>query len=186
MIAVHPAETARWDDVRAVFGTKGDPSWCFCQYFADPEWNRGKDANLRSLKSQVAQCDPPAGLIAYADDEPVGWVQVGPRDRFPRLNARHEPQDGEWFLTCFVVRVGHRRQGVSAALLAAAVEHARAHGARTLRARPTDTSAGKRPGADLFTGVLSTFAAAGFHEVRRNHSRVTVELDLTRPGGQRT
>ncbi len=179
MITVHAAEAARWDDVRTVFGSKGDPSWCFCQYFADPEWNRGKNANRAALKKQVAACDPPAGLIAYADDEPVGWAQVGPRDRFPRLNARHNPQAGEWFLTCFVVRVGHRRTGVSAALLAAAIDLAREQGARTLRARPTDTSAGKRPGSDLFTGVLSTFADAGFREVRRNHTRVTVELDLT-------
>ncbi len=105
MIAVHPAETARWDDVRAAFGTKGDPSWCFCQYFADPEWNRGKDANLRSLKRQVAQCDPPAGLIAYADDEPVDQlgrprddVEVAQRDGVERARIEANAAGGAWRL----------------------------------------------------------------------------------------
>ena len=30
---VEQAVARRWDDVVEVFGTRGDPSWCWCQFF---------------------------------------------------------------------------------------------------------------------------------------------------------
>lgn len=178
-ITVHPATPARWDDVAKVFGIRGNSSWCACQYFIDPQWNRGKVANRQSLRGQVDSAKPAPGLIAYRDGEPAGWIQVGPSSRFPRFKpSGHEPGDDVWAVTCFVVRVGHRGTGVATALLHGAVEHARAHGAGLLRARPSDTAMAKKSNADLFTGILSTFLAVGFTEVNRNRSLVLVELKL--------
>lgn len=235
-VTVHEATAARWDDLVTVFGTRGDPATCWCQFFVDPQWRAGRDANREELHRQVGTDDPPAGLVAYLDGEPVGWVQVGPYARYPNLarkataapghpagddkpsgetepdGGRSAPEgerapagsaipagsgrsalDGEphkggsitggrlgslWLITCFVVPPRHRRRGVAKALLAGAVEHARRQGASSLRAFPVDTSEGKRPGSDLYTGVLSTFLAAGFHEVSRRGRKVTVDLDL--------
>ncbi|WP_269936465.1 GNAT family N-acetyltransferase [Arthrobacter sp. HY1533] len=178
-ITVHPATPDRWDDVAKVFGTRGNPSWCACQYFIDTQGNRGKEANRESLRGQVDSLNPVPGLLAYKDDEPVGWIQVGPSSRFPRFKPTgHVPEDAIWAVTCFVVRVGHRGTGVATALLHGAVEHARDHGAGVLRARPSDTAMAKKSNADLFTGILSTFVSAGFTEVNRNRSLVLVELTL--------
>ncbi|SEE42583.1 Acetyltransferase (GNAT) family protein [Arthrobacter alpinus] len=178
-IIVRPATPERWDDVATVFGTRGNPSWCACQYFIDPEWNRGGEANMQSLREQVDSARPAPGLIAYQDGDPVGWIQVSPSSRFPRFKPRgHEPDDGVWAVTCFVVRVGHRGTGVATALLHGALDHARGHGASMIRARPSDTTVADKSNADLFTGILSTFAAAGFTELNRNRSRVLVELKL--------
>lgn len=180
-LTIHPATPEGWNDIRTVFGTRGESSWCYCQYFIDPSWNQGKESNQNSLRRQVDTLDPPPGLLAYRDGEPVGWVQVGPGERYPRFKPRgHVSADSVWAITCFVVRVGHRGTGVATALLNEAINHARRRGATTLRARPTDTSVAKKSNSELFTGILSTFDTAGFNHLNRNRSRVLVELSLKR------
>jgi GNAT superfamily N-acetyltransferase len=72
-----------------------------------------------------------------------------------------------WAVTCFVVRVGHRRRGVASALLDGAVDLARRHGAAVVEGYPVDTSARKASSAELYHGPLSVFGAAGFTEVAR-------------------
>jgi hypothetical protein len=37
-ITVAPANEASWDDLRAVFGSRGDPARCQCQYFKTRDW----------------------------------------------------------------------------------------------------------------------------------------------------
>jgi GNAT superfamily N-acetyltransferase len=86
-----------------------------------------------------------------------------------------------WAVTCFVVRVGFRRQGVAAALLAVAADFARAHGATALEGHPVDLE--RKPGvtasAELYHGVASTFAAAEYTEVARTGpSRPVMRLQL--------
>ncbi|GAA1411084.1 N-acetyltransferase [Glutamicibacter uratoxydans] len=178
-IQVRPAEAENWPDVLEVFGSTGDPSWCKCQYFIDEQWNQGAAANEAALEEQVCSDGVPAGLIAYADDQPAGWLQVGPAARFPRFKPRgHLVDSGVWVATCFVVKEGFRRRRIAASLLEAAVEHAQSNGARVLRARPTDTSITAKDSAGLFTGVLSTFTNLGFQILNKNRSLTLVELDL--------
>ncbi|QEP07185.1 GNAT family N-acetyltransferase [Glutamicibacter sp. ZJUTW] len=178
-LEILPADASRWDGLALIFGVRGDPSWCKCQYFIDEQWNRGAASNDTALREQVSGPGIPAGLLAYADGQPAGWVQVGPSGRYPRFRPRgHQAGESIWVLTCFVIRPEFRRQGISAQLLAGAIEHARANGASVLRARPTDTSINAKDSAGLFTGVLATFEAAGFTVVNRNRSLALVELDL--------
>ena len=66
-----------------------------------------------------------------------------------------------------MVRREHRGAGVANRLLAAAVDHARAHGARVIEGYPIDTDRTKASSNDLFHGALSSFADAGFTEVAR-------------------
>lgn len=180
-LTIHPATPERWNDIRVVFGTHGDPSRCFCQYFIDSQWNQGRKTNQDALRRQVDTLDPPPGLLAYRDREPVGWIQTGPSPRYTRFKPKgHAPADSIWVITCFVVRTDHRGTGVATALLNEAIHHARQHGVTTLRARPTDTSITKKTSSGLFTGILSTFDTAGFSHINHNRSRVLVELNLRR------
>jgi hypothetical protein len=122
----------------------------------------------------------------------VGWCAVAPRPAYTRL-ARSEvlhdtPPDERgdtdiWSVTCFVVRVGHRRSGVAAALLDGAVRLAREGGARIVEGYPVDVPAKVRvSSSELYHGPLSTFLAAGFREVRRPRpTRSVVRRDLTSP-----
>jgi GNAT superfamily N-acetyltransferase len=185
-VTVRPATSGRFDDVAAVMGTRGAPSWCWCQFFltTGEGYTSSAAANREALRSQLASRarDRSRGLVAYVGDEPVGWVQLGPRTAYPRITRNRSratlaaqvgddlAADGVWSVTCFVVKVGRRRQGVAAALLDAAIDHARASGARVLEGHPVDVAAkpdGRAPGADLYHGVASTFAGAGFVEVGR-------------------
>lgn len=195
-VRIEVADASRWDDVATVFGTRGDPSWCWCQYFLTTGRAYGEDAarNRDALREELASTSPgrSVGLIAYEGSEPIGWAQLGPRSRFPRVTgSRAErrltddtglPEGGAWRVTCFVVRVGHRRRGVAAALLDAAVGHARDAGATRVEGRPVDVEAregGRAGSAMLYPGVLSTFLAAGFREVgRTTATRPVVVLDL--------
>ena len=186
-LRTRPADPDRWDDVVEVMGTRGDPSRCWCQFFQrrGRDWSTATTASNRErLCAQVRSSDIAPGVLAYADDEPVGWCQVGPKAGFTRLEhspvttpPADEPDPSDlWAVTCFVVRPRHRRHGVAAALLAAAIEHAERHGASAVEGYPVDPTARARvSSAELYHGTLSLFLGAGFHQVRRpGPSRVVV------------
>jgi GNAT superfamily N-acetyltransferase len=140
------------------------------------------------------QTDPDApdakvttGLVAYLDDEPVGWCAVEPRTAYSGLvrggrvawTGRSEDRTDEsvWAVTCFVTRAGFRRRGISLALARAAVEFARNHGARAVEGYPMTTR--NVVSDELHVGSDSTFAAAGFTEVSRpSPRRVVMRIDL--------
>jgi GNAT superfamily N-acetyltransferase len=131
------------------------------------------------LHREITRAVVPPGLIAYVDDQPAGWTRVGRRAAFPGVTgnkalARVLTADsaGAWWVTCFVVGRHYRRSGVGAALLEAAVEFARQHGATAVEGHPVDVAALKAarvaPSA-LYTGTKAMFAAAGFAEVARTY-----------------
>jgi len=183
-LRVVPVIEAPWDDVRTVFGTRGDPSTCWCQFFkVDAAAWKAKDHAAgfeRALCEQIdaarASRSAGPGVLAYLGSdaegwEPVGWAAVEARPVYPRIlagrmmpgTADPDPDDaGVWAITCFVVRVGFRRRGVAAALLEGAVDEARRGGARVVEAYPVDTGGAKVSSADLYHGPLSSFEAAGF------------------------
>jgi len=189
-IRVLPVTDVPWDDVRTVFGTRGDPSTCWCQYFkVSPEvWKQGDvPAFERALCEQAAESGPGPGMLAYLGDVPVGWCAIEPRTSYSRIlnsqivkETREPLEAGDvWAVTCFVVRVGYRRRGVGSALLAGAVEHARSNGARVIEAYPMDPRVKKISAADLYHGPLPTFEAAGFETIARpSETRALVQLTL--------
>jgi len=63
---------------------------------------------------------------------------------------------------CFWIPVRHRGAGIGTALLAGAVDHARAQGAEIVEAYPVEAAGERRPSADLFTGTVEMFRKAGF------------------------
>jgi GNAT superfamily N-acetyltransferase len=82
-------------------------------------------------------------------------------------DAGDEDQDdpGVWTVTCFVVRTGYRRRGVSRALTEAAVGYARDHGATAVEGYALITEPGKEVvWGELFVGAKSTYEACGFQE----------------------
>jgi GNAT superfamily N-acetyltransferase len=173
VIEVHPATGDRFADVAAVLAPKRtDAPVCWCLTYRIPNAEnhtlRGADrpARLRGFCEQ----DPPPGLVGYVDGEPAGWCSVGPRAGLPRLaRSRTIPRVDDtpvWSVVCFVVRSGHRGQGLTRALLDGAVHHAREHGAPALEGYPVDPG-GRRISATLaYVGTTSLFEAAGFTRVQ--------------------
>ncbi|WP_426594091.1 GNAT family N-acetyltransferase [Cellulomonas sp. McL0617] len=167
-------------EAEAVLGTPGDQRHCWCQFdrWSMPAYRGMSDDEKRGhLFAQVASGGASPGVIAMLGDEPVGWASVAPRATFPRIGSstsmstvdtRADLDDaGIWSVTCFVVRTRYRRHGVSAVLLDAAVDHARASGAHTVEGYPVDAAERPRAGSGTYRGRLSTFLAAGFTVVAR-------------------
>ncbi|MGI9825328.1 GNAT family N-acetyltransferase [Agromyces sp. Marseille-Q5079] len=180
VLKIVPAQQVPFADVEAVFGTKGDPATCWCQWYKLPrsEWSMGNAELAHLLEQQITEGEHGPGLIAYDGDTPVGWCAVEPRPALPglprkRIVAQGSPdQDFDdasiWAITCFVVPRAHRKRGVGGALAVAAVDYARQHGARVVEAYGVDPAArAKVPAADLFPGTVSMFERAGFLEVAR-------------------
>jgi GNAT superfamily N-acetyltransferase len=182
VIRVEPATPERWADLERLAGARGFTSGCWCMWWrvSSQEFDERHGDGLRSeLQALVREGDEP-GLVAYVDDEPVGWVALAPRSAYPRLNRspKLKPVDDQpvWSITCFYIDRQHRRQGVAGALLQAAVSYARAHGAEAVEAYPIDTSGSAKTSADLYTGTSAMFERAGFTEVARRGGRPIVRL----------
>ena len=121
-ITVVPANKASAEDLRTVFGERGVPYDCQCQWckVTARQWrSMPQEEKEGHLQEQTRGGEPKSpttsGLIAYVGDEPVGWCAVEPRTAYPRLQTmkvpwadREEDRDdaGVWAVTCFVVRKG--------------------------------------------------------------------------------
>ena len=194
-VTIVPANEASWDDLQAVFGTRGDPSRCQCQRFKllpGESWVSVGAEELAFRFREQTDCGhresaTTSGLVVYLDGEPVGWCAVEPRTAYPRLlrNNRvpwegrsEDKSDGSvWAVTCFVTRTGFRRRGISYALARASVDFARQRGARALEGYPMLTN-DVLPG-ELHVGTRGSFAAAGFSEVSRpTLRRVVMRIDF--------
>lgn len=183
-IEIVPANEASWDDLEAVFGTRGDPSRCWCQRFRmlpGESWASVGAEELAFRLRQQTDCghsdsDSTSGLVAYLEGEPVGWSAIAPRSAHPRLlrnnrvpwegRAEDKLDESVWAVTCFVTRAGFRRRGISYALARASIGFAKERGARALEGYPMITEPGKDVvWGELHVGSRSIFEAAGFAEV---------------------
>jgi GNAT superfamily N-acetyltransferase len=134
------------------------------------------DGNQASFREIVVEAEQPPGLLAYRDGVPVGWCAIAPRADYPTLERSRvlKRVDDElvWSITCFFVARSARRQGVTGALIEAAVAFAAEHGARIVEAYPIDPRRPDVPPVFAWTGLASAFERAGFNEVaRRSETR---------------
>jgi GNAT superfamily N-acetyltransferase len=132
-------------------------------------WSNTTPAKNRLGLRALADDDPAPGLVAYDGDRAVGWISLGPRQSYDRLNSAKllAPVDERpvWSVVCFVVSRSARGKGVAALMLDAGIAYARNHGATTLEAYPVAAERGKVPAAHAFHGVQSMFESAGFRVV---------------------
>jgi len=175
-MTIEPADAARFADVQAALTGGGDGASCQCQWWTLTNTDfRGTTREERTglFRAEFDAATPP-GLVAYVDGAPAGWVRVGPRLAQARIGrsrgirgATRHPLDAAdvWAVTCFSVRREHRGAGLVRALLAAAVDFAREHGARVVEGYAIDTAGSQVNANDLYHGAVSTFEAAGFARV---------------------
>jgi GNAT superfamily N-acetyltransferase len=139
-------------------------------------------------------------LLGYRDARVVAWVSVAPRWSFRKLQNRDYPEvarsgatvgeggeaevDRVWSIVCFVVDPRERRRGTARAMLAAAVDHAKAGGATAVEAYAIDPLGERIPTPVAYGGTRSMFEEAGFRVVgerlagRTRWPRPIVRLDL--------
>ncbi|WP_433389476.1 N-acetyltransferase family protein [Micromonospora sp. KLBMP9576] len=193
-LTIRPANEVSWADLRTVLSSTA-PAHCQCQRYKllpkECVVSLSSDVRADRFRTQTepghADAESTTGLVAYLDDEPVGWCAVEPRTSYVglvrggrvawtgRQEDRHD--DSVWAVTCFFTRPGFRRRGISRALTVAAVRYARERGARAVEGYPLTT--GGAVADELHVGLASTFVAAGFREVSRpSNRRAVVRVDF--------
>ena len=140
-------------------------------------------ANKRALKSLVDDGTVP-GLLAYRDRRPVGWISLGPREEYRRLERspvmKRVDQKAVWSIVCFFVDPKERGKGVMRALLRGAIDYARSKCVTLLEAYPLDKKARSQPDSMWF-GAKSLYDRAGFKEVARRKATRPVVRRALRP-----
>lgn len=169
-----PLTADTWKDFEALVGPRGACGGCWCMTWRlqKAAFEAGKgEPNKKALK-KLALAGDTLGVMAYQRNEPAGWCAVAPRYVYTRLaHARVlKPVDDApvWSISCFFVAKPFRRKGLSVALARAAVVYARQRGALVVEAYPVEAKIAAVSGAFAWTGLVSTFIRAGFHEVARH------------------
>jgi GNAT superfamily N-acetyltransferase len=118
----------------------------------------------RRFKTLVAKGQA-HGILAFDEDEPVGWCAFEQRPLLPRLDRapslKVDDAHRVWSLPCFFVKAGWRNRGVAGVLLAAAEKALAARGCIIAEGYPVKLN-GRIPANFAYTGVTSMFEAAGF------------------------
>ena len=165
-IEVVPATV--FDDVATVLGPKRPDAtvcWCLSHRLA-AKANRSLVGRARGdYVRELCARDVAPGVIARDDGEVAGWAAVAPRSELPFARSRKIPHVDDlpvWSVWCIRVSPGHRGKGVSHALLAGAVDLARAHGAPAVEGYPVDNQGQKVDLTMAYVGTRGRFEKAGF------------------------
>ncbi len=187
-IDVRPAEV--FEDVRAVLGPKAPNStvcWCLSYRIPSKLNNELRGPARGEYVANLCRAKPAPGVLAYDGSTPVGWAAVAPRSETAFARNRKIPHIDElpsWSLWCIRVRPGHRKQGISHALITGAVEFARSNGAPAIEAYPLDNGDAKVDLTMAYAGIRKNFERAGFihaadtTSVLAGHPRILMRLDL--------
>ncbi len=190
-VDIRPVHQGDLTDLATLFESQRTTRHCWCMAFCATRtqfavgWLNG--GNRRRFEAMTAAGATPMGILASVAGEPIGWCACGPRSRYAivtserskimRNRARAE-DESVWLLPCLFVRVGHRGQGVTHALVRAAVELARHEGAVAIEGWPLAGS--DRGSADAYLGREKVFEELGFSCVERpSPHRAIMRLQLS-------
>ena len=184
-----PLTPERWGDLVGLFGSNGACGGCWCMWWKQSGGDfalRKGASNRRSFKALVDRGHVP-GFLAFEQARPVAWCAVEPRERYPRLIASRGlaavDDQPVWSITCLFIKAGHRRRGLSLAMLQQAKRFVASRGGRLIEGYPKDPQQGFPGASSAWTGIASTFLKAGFTEVeRRAPTRPIMRCDLRERG----
>jgi GNAT superfamily N-acetyltransferase len=169
-LTIAPLTPDRWHAFEDLFSAGGPCSRCWCMY-----WRIGAAYRKRPGESnqeefeEIVKLGPPPGLLAFDGELAVGWCQLTPRDALPWLDHEWRLSRVDkmpiWSISCFYIRKGFRKRGITAALITAALQHAKHAGAVAIEAYPLDA---KLTPSTSSTGYASTFARADFVTIARH------------------
>lgn len=179
-IEVRPLVPSRVADVRTVLAsTFGSQCYDLFYRYTDEQKRAagitGKmtpehEARRKEILAKLARRKRgSAGLVAYADGEPVGFISLGPRSDYPGVERSKAMQPVDdvpvWVIPCITVRKGYRGKGVAIAMLRATVAYATEKGAAAVEGYPRPDGKRMHDGSAAH-GTESMFRRAGFKRIR--------------------
>jgi GNAT superfamily N-acetyltransferase len=166
----YPVTPDRFEDFADVVNPRRRAShcWCLSHRLRAREIEELGGGDREQAMRRLCEREHPPGVVTYRDGVPVGWCNIGPRAEIPRLTHSRliRPVDDVpvWSIVCVVVRGGHRRQGVTAALIEGAVAWAASQGAPAVESHPVDPP-GRMDTTMAFVGTRAMYEKAGFDVV---------------------
>ena len=181
----HPLTPERWKDFEKLFGANGACAGCWCTYWIlkRSEYNElRKTGKTKNVFKNIVKKGPPPGILAYDNENTVGWCAIQPRDNYPVLqNSRIlKPVDDKpvWSIVCFYIQKEYRKHGLTTLLINEAVKFAKTKGAKIIEGYPVEPKKETAP-VFIYTGVASSFLKAGFKEVaRRSETRPIMRRNI--------
>ena len=172
----YPLTPQRWKDFEKLFGERGACGGCWCMWWrlSKTKFNQQKGNRNKLAMKKLVNLRQIPGILAYIEDEPIGWCSIGPREsysalirsRFLTKILEEENDKPIWSIVCFFVDKKFRNQGLSVKLIQAAVEFAKKNKAKIVEAYPKEPNI-RWADSFLWTGHISVFKRAGFVETRR-------------------
>jgi GNAT superfamily N-acetyltransferase len=167
-----------------------NPEWatCYCHFYHVPralDWPAMSGSQNRTAMQARIEVGATEGFLAFDGEEVVGWLNAQPRHELPhcfdRMRIEPTPLPCEAFeaavIVCFVVAPQRRRQGISRALLVAALASFAARGLKVVDAFPFKSGASELA-ADHYHGSLSLFLDQGFTVLREDETLTAVRKML--------
>lgn len=175
-VKVYPVTAERWDDLESLFGPRGAYSGCWCMFWRlrRADFNSLHGEGRKAVLKDMTLNNKVPGVLAYLDEQPIGWCSIGPRSDYTALeNSRILKRVDDapvWSIVCFFVAKPYRRSGIMSLLLHGAVDYAVGQGAQVVEGYPIDMLSHKLAGQTLtgfsgFMGIASIFKKAGFVQV---------------------
>jgi GNAT superfamily N-acetyltransferase len=174
----YPLRKNNWKDFETLFGERGacGGCWCMSWLLTKKEFDANKGAGNKRKMKKLVESNAEPGILAYFNDEPIGWCAIAPRENFIRLEKskvlKRIDDEAVWSIPCFFIKKEFRRKGFSTEILMAAAEYCKSKGVKIVEGYPAEPYANNIPAAFAWTGFPSSFRKAGFKEVeRRSKSR---------------
>ncbi|MBY9019937.1 MAG: GNAT family N-acetyltransferase [Candidatus Lokiarchaeota archaeon] len=162
-----------------------NPEWggCYCHFYHFPgnkeEWGKAtKDQNRNATKTLIKK-EIMKGLLAFVNNEPVGWCNVNSKDVYeknPFDNESEEVLEGKVAsIMCFLIAPAYRKKGVARKLLIHAIEMLKEKGYAWIEAYPRK---GDLSDAHSYHGPVSLFNSEDFTIIREDEHFLLMRKSL--------
>lgn len=179
-VVIEQLTRANWENFEQLFSTSEQCRECWCLNHREPAGCATGILAKEKMRNLVST-GKAQGLLAYLDKDCIGWIAIDPMSELVGHDCQSTGKVNEWSIHCLFVRDGFRGQGVSAHLIQAAIQHARANGAKLISAFPIPSENRNRFPANEaeFSGRLSSYTKLGFGTIgapSEFYQRVELEL----------
>jgi GNAT superfamily N-acetyltransferase len=177
---VHPLSKVRSGDFYHLHSSENCCGWCYCVAWWVPTWEGWGDRSAeenRALREYLFGSKQYDGYLLYIDDIPVGWCQVGPRDRLKKLNRQYglHPNPETWAITCFLIVPQYRRDGYAGYMLGEVLKDLHHRGVHWVEAFPKRGS--NLDEHDLWNGPEEMYIRAGFEVIHNDPYRPILRIE---------
>ncbi len=149
-----------------------NPKWggCYCHFYHFAgnmeQWEKCTKEHNRNATINLIKEKLMTGLLAFVNNEPVGWCNVNFKEIYEKTPIVSEPEDNLKekiaSVVCFLIAPAYRKKGVARKLLNHATKTLKEQGFSWIEAYPRK---GELSDAHSYHGPVSLFSSEGFSVV---------------------